>query len=298
MKRIGIILLFVAMLLVVPAMATPCSGNNALGTACNPEHNVIDNLGDIDITIDAPPTDVDVTVPVTNNFAPNNYVDVYTGKVTNTNNNFQTNLNNNINTNIVGQTQGQMQGQFQTQANVQTVVVPSLPQDDSGILISNANTPSVVNTAQLSVGDSQSFSRLVYPGEVLTFGVKAGDKVSVISATDIGLYTIGWFWDDELKVASKQAIPTYNPITHGFEWGSVVPINYINYWTTKATLVAGDDAKVVVVDNRAPRNTYTHVEILIQEGTPIVKEDVAVVLPFVLAPSVYPIGSDGKAITS
>lgn len=292
MKHTSVILLLVAMLLVVPVMATPCSGNNALGTACNPEHNVIDNLDDIDITVNSPPTDVDVTVPVTNNFAPSNYVTVNTGKVTNTN----------INTNILGQAQGQMQDQSQrqsqSQTNVQTVVVSSLPQDDSGILISNANTPQVVDTAHLSVGDSQMFSRLVYPGEVLTFDVEVGDKVSVISATDIGLYTIGWFWDDELKVASKQAMPTYNPITHGFEWGSVVPINYINYWTTKATLVVRDGAKVVVIDNRAPRNTYTHVEILIEGGIPIVKEDVEEVIPFVLAPSVYPIGVDGKAITS
>jgi hypothetical protein len=104
----------------------------------------------------------------------------------------------------------------------------------------------------------------------LTYEVKKGDKISLRSASDVGLYTIGWFYEDALKVSSSDAIPVYNPFIHKFEWGLVVPIDKIDFWTTRATLSAGEDAKFVVVDNRAPRNSYTHVEVTIIGGTPVI----------------------------
>jgi len=102
----------------------------------------------------------------------------------------------------------------------------------------------------------------VYPGEVISFGVLPGDSISVKASSDIALYTIGDS-DDSLRINSKTASPVYDPVYHKFDFGTVVPIDKIDYWTTKATLVAGNDSKFVVVDNRAPMNGYTHIEISI-----------------------------------
>ena len=193
------------------------------------------------------------------------------------------------------QNQDQSQKQSQTQANVQTVIVPIPKGADGGLLISNSNKAPTV--AQLSVGDSEQVSRLVYPGEVLTYPVKNGDEIFLRAASDVGLYTIGWFAQDDMKVISSEATPGYDPVFHKLTFGLVVPVDKINYWTTKATLVASEEAHYVVIDNRAPRNGYTHVEIIITSGEPV-EEIIKEVPKLVIKPNVYPVDSYGRAITS
>jgi hypothetical protein len=99
---------------------------------------------------------------------------------------------------------------------------------------------------------------------VLPFEVTEGDKISIKSSSDIGFYTIGTFYDDIDKLYSTESTPVYNPIAHKFEWGFVVPVDKIEYWTMKATISASAGATYVVVDNRAPRNGYTHIEVTVQ----------------------------------
>ena len=162
-------------------------------------------------------------------------------------------------------------------------------------MISNSNKAPAVS--QLDVGESKVFSRLVYPGEVLTFDVTNGDVIGVKSSSDIAFYTIGHNYDDVIRVGSLESTPSYNPYNHKMEWGFVLPVDFTNYFTTKAVLTAGIDAKQVVVDNRAPRNSYTHIEITIAGGTPAYAP-APTPTPIPPKPDIYPIDAYGRAITS
>jgi len=251
---------------------------------------------------------------IDNDFSPVNDVDVHNdfNPVNNVHNDFNpdVNVHNDFNPDInVDQSQKQSQNQLQfqlqnqdqsqkqsqTQANVQTVIVPIPKGADGGLLISNSNKAPTV--AQLSVGDSEQVSRLVYPGEVLTYPVKNGDEIFLRAASDVGLYTIGWFPQDDFRVGSSEATPGYDPIGHKLTFGLVVPVDKINYWTTKATLVASEEAHYVVIDNRAPRNGYTHIEVTITSGEPV-EESVKELPKIVIKPNVYPVDAYGRAITS
>jgi len=333
-KKMGIVMVCIVMALfmVVPVMATPPELTPTPVPVFiedpQPAHGIVNYYQDapleislvdpleVNVDLESPDVYVDNDVDVHNDFAPVNDVDV-TNRNYNTNLNLNVNdndnVNNNYNTNVNNvevdqsqkqnqnqvqlqlQQQDQKQKQSQTQANVQVVNVDVPKGADGGILVSNSNKAPTVT--QLDVGNSEQISRLVYPGEVLTYTVKNGDIVFLKAASDVGLYTVGYFAQDEVKVASSEATPGYDPITHKLTFGFVAPVDKINFWTTKATLVPSADAKWVVVDNRAPRNGYTHIELTIVYGEPVehVSDDIE---PVVLKPDVYPVDSYGRAITS
>jgi hypothetical protein len=188
-------------------------------------------------------------------------IDVNTvNKVTNNNVNNNVN-NNNVNVNDnqnqeQNQNQNQQQDQSQSQSNIQIVNIPATA--------SPSNQFSSIT--QLDVGESQEFSRLVYPGEVIPFNVSSGDKISVKASSDITFYTIGTFSGDEIRINDVNSIPVYNPVYHRMEFGTVVPVDVVGYWTTKASLTASSNAQYVVIDNRAPMNGYTHIEVVISNA--------------------------------
>jgi hypothetical protein len=314
-KHSVIIIAIIVMAMVMPAMA--CEEQNCEHNQNQPIDIDVNNKLNIDVDNTFKPVN---NIDVDNTFSPEidvdnfntnkNYNDNYNLNL-NINDNDNTNINKNYNTNnnfvdvdqsqkqnqnqVQVQFQGQDQKQQQSQANVQTVIVPIPKGADGGLLISNSNNAPTV--AQLEVGEAQVISRLVYPGEVLPFDVTGGDKISLRSASDVGFYTIGTFSDDIIKINSIESLPTYDPVYHKLSFGIVSPVDKINYWTTKATLTAGRDAKYVVVDNRAPRNTYTHIEVTIAGGVLPTVETVRVPQTY-LPPDMYPVDEYGKANTS
>jgi hypothetical protein len=182
---------------------------------------------------------------------------------TNVNNNVNTNnVNvNNVNNNNVNQVNNNNQNQQQSQTQTQSVNI-ALPQDANGILISNRgqSASSQTPTFQLDVGKAKQ-SRYMPKGEVLVYEITPGNIVSIKAATDIAMYSIGTFPDDDLKVISSIATPTYDPVFHRMDFGSTAVIDWIDYWTTEADLQMTDDAKYVVIDNRAPNAQNTHIDV-------------------------------------
>jgi len=171
---------------------------------------------------------------------------------------------NNVNNNDVNQEQNQYQNQNQNQEQNQ-----EQKQSQSNIqIVTVASTSGSVATSSthLDVGDSQEYSRLVYPGEVIVFGVSKGDVVTMKASSDVALYTIGTYAGDDLRICSSTSAPVYDPVYHRFDFGTVVPVDKIDCWTMKATLIPSGDAKFIVVDNRAPMNGYTHIELVITNG--------------------------------
>jgi hypothetical protein len=151
---------------------------------------------------------------------------------------------------LPGQQQEQNQTQSQSQVQVQSVnqnVAVTVPKD----------------LRVLGVGDAETYSRLVYPEEVLTFPIQNGGGCSVISAYPVGLYTItalhGYGID---MVQTIEAQPVYDPIRHKMEFGHVPVVDKIDYWTMKAFLynTKGD---YCVLDNRAPGNDFNSVELTV-----------------------------------
>lgn len=332
---IGFVALLIMAVLVMPVMATPpCT----LGSAGCPEHNVIDNLqpADIDITVPVtvqPPVNnfdptIDVTVqPPVNNVDVDNFfnpeVDVdnhitvlpapVVNKNTNINTNFNLNINDNDNTNIntLDQDQSQKQNQNQIQVQLQhqeqdqkqqqkqtQTQVMVLPQDANGLLISDTKSSNAPSTAQLDVGEVQVYSRLVYPGEVLIYPLNGGNNIFMRSATDVGLYTIGDNSQDIYYLNSIESTPIYDPIYHKMVFGTITPQDKVNFWTTKASLAASAGATNVVIDNRAPHNGYTHIELTITVSTTTPAEIIPEPLKVVAQPDVYPTDENGRAITS
>jgi hypothetical protein len=177
-----------------------------------------------------------------NTFVNNNYVDV----------NQQQNQQQN-------QEQNQQQQQDQNQQQSQTVSI-AIPQDSNGILISNRGQSRTEPSANLDIG-TVTQSRYMPKGEVLVYEITPGTTVSIKAASDVGFYSIGFQPDDADKVASKDAIPSYDVTFHRMEWGTVEPVDYIDYWTMEATLPTSTEAYMVVVDNRAPNAMNTHIDI-------------------------------------
>jgi hypothetical protein len=296
-NKLGIIvLLIVAMVLPVMACAAPICNNQPIDIDVNNKLNIdVDNTFSPDIDVDNFNTNKNYNTNLNLNFNDNDNTNI--NKNYNTNNNFvdvDQSQKQNQNQGQV-QFQGQDQKQQQSQANVQTVIVPIPKGADGGLLISTSNQAPAV--AQLEVGEAQVISRLVYPGEVIPFEVTGGDIISIRAASDVGFYTIGTFSSDIIKINSIESLPTYDPVYHKLSFGIVSPVDKINYWTTKATLTAGRDATYVVVDNRAPRNTYTHVEVTITDGLLPTVETVRVPQTY-LPPDMYPVDEYGRAITA
>lgn len=155
-------------------------------------------------------------------------------------------------------TQVQWMTQQQSQQQEQTVNVAS-----------GTQTSWVSDTGEIKgiggiVQESQTYSRLLYPGEVIPFPVKPGQNCTVLSGLPIGFYTInsgnGTY---DLMVQTLTATPTYDPIYHRMEFGQVPIVNKIDYWTMKAKIFATGEADFCVVDNRAPFNGYTTIEVTI-----------------------------------
>ena len=177
------------------------------------------------------------------------------------------------------QNQEQQQEQNQNQQQSQQVSI-AIPQNSNGILISgnNGGQGQIEPSAKLDIGIVNQ-SRYMPKGEVLVYEITPGTTVSIKAASDIGFYSIGFQADDADKVSSTDAMPTYDKTYHRMEWGAVIPINYIDYWTMEAELPTSRDAYMVVVDNRAPNALNTHIDI---EGvnrlhySPIMKENIPV----------------------
>jgi len=177
------------------------------------------------------------------------------------------------------QNQQQNQNQDQNQQQSQTVSI-AIPQNSNGILISGSNSGQgrIEPTANLDIG-TVTQSRYMPRGEVLVYDITPGTTVSIKAASDIGFYSIGFQADDADKVSSIDAIPTYDAIYHRMEWGAVVPINYIDYWTMEAALPTSTDSHMIVVDNRAPNALNTHIDIAgvnRLHSTPLMKEHIPV----------------------
>ena len=153
------------------------------------------------------------------------------------------------------QNQEQFQAQVQSQSQSQSVS----QQNTQQVIVKDGKT--------LDVGTVMMYSRLVYPGEVLTYEVGEGDGCSVIAAYPVGLYTItpvnGYGVD---MVQTKESLPTYDPIRHKMEFGHVPVIDKIDYWTEKAFLKSTTDG-YCVVDNRAPGNQYVTIELRVFKAT-------------------------------
>ena len=270
----------------------------------------IDVNNNLDVNVDVDNTfspDIDVN-NVNKNYNENNNLNLNlnVNKNENENNNYNTNKNYNFNFVDVDQSQkqNQNQGQFQfqdqnqkqsqSQANVQVVNVDMPKGADGGILISTSN--SAPKVSQLDVGEAAGYSRLVYPGEVIAFEIRGGDYVTMRSASDVAMYTIGTYAGDEIRINDVNSMPTYNPVYHRMEFGTVVPVDMIPYFTTKATLTTSESAHYVVIDNRAPRNSYTHVEIGITAMDATFPKKF-IEPPTIHLPSVYPTDEYGRAIT-
>ena len=157
------------------------------------------------------------------------------------------------------QQQNQQQQQDQNQQQSQTVSI-AIPQNSNGILISGTGQSQPEQTANLDIGISTQ-SRYMPKGEVLVYEITPGTTVSIKAASDVGVYSIGFQPDDADKVAGKDATPTYDATFHRMEWGAVVPVDYIDYWTMEAALPTSTDANMIVVDNRAPNAVNTHIDI-------------------------------------
>jgi hypothetical protein len=161
----------------------------------------------------------------------------------------------------------QNQEQNQNQEQIQTQNQDQKQTQSQSVSISGqnvmVNVPKDLNS--LDVGSAKTFSRLVYPGEVLVEPVGHGGGCSIISAYPVGLYTIaplnGYGVD---MVQTTEAQPEYDPIYHKMDFGIVPVIDKIDYWTTKAFLSV-TNGSYCVLDNRAPGNDFTTVEFTIYE---------------------------------
>lgn len=167
-------------------------------------------------------------------------------------------VNNITISNILTQVQWMTQQQSQQQEQHQEVNVASGTQSswisDSG---------GIKNIGGI-VQESQTYSRLLYPGEVIPFPVKPGKNCTVLSGLPVAFYTInsgnGTY---DLMVQTLTATPSYDPIYHRMEFGQVPVVDKIDYWTMKAKLQATSESDFCVVDNRAPFNGYTTIEVTV-----------------------------------
>jgi hypothetical protein len=174
-------------------------------------------------------------------------------------------VNNNVTTLVtqvqwMTQQQEQMQSQAQQQEQHQEVNVAG-GTTNSWISSGSSTLPSTVGGIEQT---SQTYSRLVYPGEVLTFPVGPERRCTLLAGLPVGFYTIGsMYGESDYKVQSLEAKPTYNEFFHHMEFGMVPPVDKIDYWTMRAILKVSDEAAYCVVDNRAPMNGYTTIEVVV-----------------------------------
>jgi hypothetical protein len=163
-------------------------------------------------------------------------------------------------TQVQWMTQQQEQMQSQEQHQEQTVNVAG-GTTNSWIGSSGSTLPTTVGGIEQT---SQTYSRLVYPNEVLTFPVHMNSTCTLLAGLPVGFYTIGsMYGESEFKVQSAESTPTYDPVYHKMVFGMVPVVDKIDYWTMRAILHPSDDAAYCVVDNRAPMNSYTTIEVVV-----------------------------------
>jgi hypothetical protein len=170
-------------------------------------------------------------------------------------------INNNLSiNNLLSQVQWMIQQQSQAQSQHQHI---SLAAGTTSSWISDSSSGAKESGTGIQQW-TQTYSRLLYPDEVLTFPVDNGSVCTVLAGLPIGFYTIGaghGYYQDQVQ--TLEAVPTYDPIRHRMEFGGVVVMDRIDYWTMKARLPVSEGAAFCVVDNRAPMNGYTTIEVTI-----------------------------------
>jgi hypothetical protein len=99
-----------------------------------------------------------------------------------------------------------------------------------------------LNTADVS------YTRLVYPNEVIAFKALVNTTYKIISGTPIAVFTV----DNEGKEAldGSESKLIYDKVYHRFETGIVLPIDKVPYLTTKCMITPSEEATYVVIDNR------------------------------------------------
>jgi hypothetical protein len=99
-----------------------------------------------------------------------------------------------------------------------------------------------LNTADVS------YTRLVYPNEVIAFKSLVNTTYKIIAGTPVAVFTV----DNEGKSAldGSESKLIYDKIYHRFETGSVSPIDKVPYLTTKCAITPSEEATYVVIDNR------------------------------------------------
>ena len=163
--------------------------------------------------------------------------------------------------NILSQVQWMTQQQQQAQQQVVNVAAAS---GTSNSWLTNTGISDDLSHVGGIVQTSETYSRLVYPGEVLTFPVTNGSTCTLLAGLPVGFYTIGpMYGESEYKIQTSESAPTYDPIYHRMDFGYVPPVDKINYWTMKARLKVSPTAAFCVVDNRAPMNGYTTIEVVV-----------------------------------
>ena len=174
-------------------------------------------------------------------------------------------VNNNIAiSNILTQIQWMTQQQSQAQQQEQSQhISQATGTTNSWIGASSGNGNGQENYGGI-VQNSQTYSRLLYPGEVLAFPASEGSVCTILSGLPISFYTVGsghGYFED--MVQTSEAIPVYDPIYHRMDYGHVPVIDQVGYYTMKAKLTTSSDSAFCVVDNRAPMNGYTTIEVTI-----------------------------------
>lgn len=170
-------------------------------------------------------------------------------------------------TSILSQSQwmSQQQQQSQEQQQQQQQIMNAPSGTTSSWINSNSNGESRPAWGDAFDQESQTYSRLLYPGEVIPFPIEPGQNCTLLSGLPVAFYTInsgnGTY---DLVVQTLTATPSYDPVYHRMDFGQVPAEDRINYYTMKAILrQVSSESDYCVVDNRAPFNGYTTIEVTV-----------------------------------
>lgn len=153
----------------------------------------------------------------------------------------------NGNTQVIGNINAE-NGYVQQQKNYET---------NNAYITVQAPADNVPAVNLLDVG-SVDESRMMYPGEVLSFPASDDMTFSIRSAAPIAVYTIGP-GNDRLLLDSSESMLTYDPIYHRFDHGVVAPLYIFPQFTTRCIITTHSNG-YIVMDNRYFPD-YTIVEI-------------------------------------
>jgi len=174
-------------------------------------------------------------------------------------------VNNNIAiSNILTQIQWMTQQQSQAQQQEQSQRITQATGTTNSWIGSSGSGNGQENYGGI-VQNSQTYSRLLYPGEVLAFPAPEGSVCTILSGLPIAFYSVGaghGYFED--MVQTSEATPVYDPVFHRMDYGHVPVIDQVGYYTMKAKLTTSTGAAFCVVDNRAPMNGYTTIEVTVK----------------------------------